>query len=258
MDQQLMDVLAYPSPEAAEADAVYAVGDVHGRLDLLEAMEAAIARDIAATRPARPLICYLGDYVDRGPESAGVIERLCGPFDDDVPRVFLKGNHEDRMLDFLEDPIARGPSWMKFGGREALHSYGLDPSGSESETDWLRLRDALRANLPPPHLAFLRALRLAFVWRGHLFVHAGVDPARPLASQSPHDLMWIREPFLSSEQDWGLTVVHGHVITEEPQFRPNRIGIDTGAYGSGRLTCLAVSAGGRRIIEARSRAGGDE
>jgi serine/threonine protein phosphatase 1 len=248
VDPRVIDVLAYPSPEAAEAAAVYAIGDLHGRLDLLEAMEAAIARDIAAIRPARPLICYLGDYIDRGPDSAGVIDRLCGPFDDGVPRVFLKGNHEDRMLDFLENPAANGPSWMTFGGREALLSYGLDPPGGEDPCDWPRLRDALLGVLPPAHLAFLHALRLAFVWRGYLFVHAGVDPARPLRAQRPHDLMWIREPFLSSEEDWGPVVVHGHVITQEPQFRPNRIGIDTGAYRSGRLTCLVLRDGERRII----------
>lgn len=244
-----IDASRYPSPEAADATAVYAVGDVHGRLDLLEAIEAAIGRDIAATRPSRPVICYLGDYVDRGPASAQVIDRLAAPFGDGVPRVFLKGNHEDRMLEFLEAPAAAGPAWLQYGGREALESYGVAVPARPGDADWPRLRDALAAALPPAHLGFLRALRLAFVWRGYLFVHAGLDPARPADAQDAHDLMWIREPFLSSDRDWGLRVVHGHVIVDAPVFRPNRIGIDTGAYHSGRLTCLVAFDGGTRLIQ---------
>ncbi len=245
----MIDVSTYPSPEAADATAVYAVGDVHGRLDLLEEIEAAIAADIAATRPVRPVICYLGDYIDRGPASAQVIDRLATPFDDGVTRVFLMGNHEDRMLGFLTAPAADGPAWLQYGGREALESYGLTVPSLPLAADWPRLRDALAAALPPAHLDFLRGLRLAFAWRGYLFVHAGLDPARPMNAQDPRDLMWIREPFLSSDRDWGLRVVHGHVIVDAPVFRANRIGIDTGAYHSGRLTCLVVSDGETRLIQ---------
>jgi serine/threonine protein phosphatase 1 len=245
----MIDVANFPSPEAADATAVYAIGDVHGRLDLLDAMEAAIRADIVMARPQRPVICYLGDYVDRGPQSAQVIERLSSPFGDDVPRIFLKGNHEDRMIEFLEEPAANGPSWLKFGGREALESYGLSVPEQPADADWPRLRDNLRGALPEAHLAFLRNLRLAFIWRGYVFVHAGVDPAKPLNAQSAHDLMWIREPFLSSDTDWGIQVVHGHVIVEEPVFRANRIGIDTGAYQSGKLTCLVLSEGDRRLLQ---------
>jgi len=194
------------------------------------------------------VICYLGDYVDRGPHSAQVIERLSSPFDDDVPRIFLKGNHEDRMLEFLDEPTANGPSWLKFGGRGAFESYGLLIPEQPGDADWPALRDKLLDALPAAHLDFLRNLRLAFVWRDYLFVHAGVDPGKPLNEQSAHDLMWIREPFLSSDTDWGVRVVHGHVIVEEPVFRPNRIGIDTGAYRSGQLTCLVVSGEGTRLL----------
>lgn len=245
----LIDVGRYPSPEAADATSVYAVGDVHGRLDLLEEIEVAIGADIAAIRPARPVICYLGDYVDRGPASAQVIDRLATPFADDVARVFLKGNHEDRMLEFLEAPAAAGPAWLQYGGREALESYGVAVPERVEGADWMRMRDMFSAALPTAHLAFLRALRLAFVWRGYLFVHAGLDPARPVNAQDGHDLMWIREPFLSADRDWGLRVVHGHVIADRPVFRPNRIGIDTGAYHSGRLTCLVASDDGTRLIQ---------
>ncbi|MBY8826270.1 metallophosphoesterase [Sphingomonas colocasiae] len=246
---ELIDASRYPSPEAADATAIYAVGDVHGRLDLLEEIEAAIATDIVASRPLRPVICYLGDYVDRGPASAQVIDRLATPFGDGVARVFLKGNHEDRMLEFLEAPAAAGPAWLQYGGREALESYGVSVPDRPDGPDWTDLRDALSSALPPTHILFLRALRLAFAWRGHLFVHAGLDPARPVHAQHARDLMWIREPFLSADRDWGVRVVHGHVIVDEPVFRPNRIGIDTGAYHSGRLTCLVVSDDGTRLIQ---------
>jgi len=245
----MIDVSSYPSPESAGATAIYAVGDIHGRLDLLDAIEVAISADIAATRPRRPVICYLGDYVDRGPASAQVIDRLSTRFDDNVARVFLMGNHENRMLGFLEKPAEDGPAWLQYGGREALESYGLIVPASPAGSDWPRLRDQLAAALPEPHLTFLRTLRLAFVWRGYLFVHAGLNPARPATEQDPHDLMWIREPFLSSDRDWGLRVVHGHVIVEEPVFRPNRIGIDTGAYHSDRLTCLVLTNAGTRLIQ---------
>ncbi len=245
----MIDVSSYPSPESVGATAIYAVGDIHGRLDLLDEIEAAIGADIATTRPARPVICYLGDYVDRGPASAQVIDRLSTPFADGVARVFLMGNHEHRMLGFLDKPAEDGPAWLQYGGREALESYGLIVPDSPTSGDWPRLRDALAAALPDQHLAFLRALRLAFVWRDHLFVHAGLNPARPATEQDAHDLMWIREPFLSSDHDWGLRVVHGHVIVDEPVFRPNRIGIDTGAYYSDRLTCLIVTDAGTRLIQ---------
>jgi len=245
----MIDVQLLATAESERVSTVYAVGDIHGRLDLLEMMEMAIAQDVADTRPAHPLICYLGDYIDRGPCSAGVIDRLCRPFEDGIARVFLKGNHEDRMVAFLDDPTGNGPSWVKFGGREALNSYGVAVPDDAAAIDWLGLRDGLHAVLPEAHRLFLIDLRLGWRWRDFLFVHAGIDPARPMAAQASHDLMWIREPFLSSDGDWGFTVVHGHVVTETPVFRPNRIGIDTGAYSSGRLTCLVVSDAGARLIQ---------
>jgi len=231
------------------ATRIYAVGDVHGRLDLLLRLEAEIRIDLEARPTDAPLVCYLGDYVDRGPASAGVIDHLASTACDGLHRIFLKGNHEDRMLAFLDDPVANGSSWMKFGGREALASYGLPQALIEAE-NWQALRDALATALPPAHLSFLSALELALRWSGYLFVHAGVDPARPLTDQDPHDLMWIREPFLSSNRDFGLRIVHGHVIEPEPVFRANRIGLDTGAYKSGILTCAALEGGAVRLLQA--------
>jgi serine/threonine protein phosphatase 1 len=230
------------------ATRIYAVGDVHGRLDLLLRLEAEINDDLAARPTPAPLVCYLGDYVDRGPASAGVVDHLAASGRDGLRRVFLKGNHEDRMLAFLNEPAANGPGWMKFGGREALASYGL-PETEIAAEDWQVLRDGLAAALPAPHLAFLNSLDLALRWGGYLFVHAGVDPARPLSDQDPHDLMWIREPFLSTDRDLGLRVVHGHVIEPEPVFRANRIGVDTGAYKTGVLTCAVLEEGAVRLLQ---------
>ncbi|HZV18327.1 MAG TPA: metallophosphoesterase family protein [Sphingobium sp.] len=245
----MIDVTQQTSAEADGVTAVYAIGDIHGRLDLLNQMEAAIAADISTTRPARPLICYLGDYVDRGPHSAQVIDRLCAAGRDGVARVFLKGNHEDRMIDFLSAPADKGPAWMMFGGREALESYGVAVPENLDDTDWEALRDRFDAVLPKSHRAFLSGLAIAFRWEGYLMVHAGLDPQLPATAQRSHDLMWIREPFISSQRDWGFTVVHGHVIVDEPVFRANRIGIDTGAYHSGRLTCLVLTQDDTRIIQ---------
>lgn len=230
------------------ATRVYAVGDVHGRLDLLLRIEAAIRDDLRAEPAEAPLVCYLGDYVDRGPASAGVIDHLAGPTVEGLQRIFLKGNHEDRMLAFLANPEANGPGWIKFGGHETLVSYGL----AQAEIDagnWQVLRDRLAVALPPAHLAFLNALELALRWDGYLFVHAGVDPTRPLSDQDPHDVMWIREPFLSSDRDFGVRVVHGHVIEPRPVFRPNRIGLDTAAYNSGVLTCAVLEGNTVRLLQ---------
>lgn len=233
------------------ASRIYAIGDIHGRLDLLLRIEEQIEADLAARPTASPLVCYLGDYIDRGPASAGVVEHLLGMSRrDDLRRVFLKGNHEDRMLAFLDAPAANGPRWTAFGGREALASYGLAESELDAD-DWEAIRDRLAEALPASHLAFLRSLELALRWRGYLFVHAGLDPARSLEAQDPHDLMWIREPFLSSDRDWGVRIVHGHVIEAEPVLRPNRIGLDTGAYKSGVLTCAALEDGDLRILQTR-------
>jgi serine/threonine protein phosphatase 1 len=219
---------------------VYAVGDIHGRLDLLQAMDRRIQQDIATCGFQKPVICYLGDYIDRGPDSAGVLNYLaCGESDGPV-RIYLKGNHEDRMLDFLESPQEHGSGWLKYGGRETFESYRIVVPEKPMDADWVSLRDALADALPRGHLHFLRHLNIAYRWRDHLFVHAGLNPDRALEDQLPHDLMWIREPFLSSERQWGPRVVHGHVIESSPVVKPNRIGIDTGAYQSGRLTCLVA------------------
>jgi serine/threonine protein phosphatase 1 len=229
---------------------VYAVGDVHGRLDLLLKMEEAIHIDAALNGTGQAAICYLGDYIDRGPHSAGVVDYLCQPPDDGFERICLMGNHEDRLLDFLDEPVRHGPGWMRYGGREALESYGVTPRGGE-ELDWLRLHDEFANALPERHRAFLSKLHMGLFWRHYLLVHAGIDPTAPLDAQNPAYLLWVREPFLSYQEDWGVTVVHGHTIVDAPQFCGNRVGIDTGAYRTGLLTALAITDTDQRILQVR-------
>lgn len=242
----MIDVTHLPHEEA---DVIYAIGDIHGRLDLLDKIEIEIAIDIAKSGNQKPIICYLGDYIDRGPQSAQVIDRLCSYSNDEIRRIFLRGNHEDRMIDFIVNPIVNGPGWLKYGGRAALESYGIPVPNSPDSENWKKMRDQLETALPESHMRFLSELLLAIRWSEYLLVHAGLNPGHPITAQVERDLMWIREPFLSSDHDWGFKVIHGHVITDQPVFRKNRIGIDTGAYNSGRLTCLVLDKDGERLIQ---------
>ena len=214
---------------------VYAIGDVHGCLDRLAAMHALIAADLAERPVTEPLLVHLGDYVDRGPDSAGVVGQLAGRMAmPDVPTVNLMGNHEHMMLDALASGDAEAVElWLANGGTESLVSWGVPRSAQPK--DW-------PSYLPTPHLLFLRDLAVYHEAGGYLFVHAGVRPGIPLAQQSRHDLMWIREPFLSSKGSFGAVVVHGHTPRQEPVVRPNRIGIDTGAVIGGVLTCVVLEA----------------
>ncbi len=212
---------------------VYAVGDVHGCADRLEALHAAIAEDLGRRPVAAPLVVHIGDYVDRGPDSAGVLARLlAGP---DLPAavevVNLMGNHERTMLDALEGDRAAGTDWLFQGGRPTLESYGVDPDGP---------REAWVPGLRAGHLAFLRSLALHRSEGGYLFVHAGIRPGVTLADQTPEDLLRIRQPFLYTEQDLGAVVVHGHTPVKTPVVRPNRIAIDTGAVFGGALTAVVL------------------
>jgi diadenosine tetraphosphatase ApaH/serine/threonine PP2A family protein phosphatase len=231
-------------------EAVYAVGDVHGRLDLLDDLLSRISRD-AQRHPsdhARRLV-FLGDYIDRGPESRGVVERL---LDAPIPAfatTYLMGNHEEAMLSFLEG-LSDGLDWLSFGGLETLLSYGVPLRRlPRSEDDTVTLRRALAEAVPATHLDFLRRCALHYSIGDYLFVHAGVRPGLPLESQRPADLMWIRDEFLRSRVPLpGRVVVHGHTICDLPQNRQHRIDIDTGAFVSGRLTCLVLRGSERRFL----------
>ncbi len=217
---------------------IYAIGDIHGRLDLLDQIIALIQTDFAKHAPIDGLTVTLGDYIDRGPDSRRVIERLCSnPFPTEF--VALKGNHEDILLRFLEDPSV-AEHWRRLGGLETLFSYGVSVTAIMRGRDYDKASQALTASMPPDHLAFLRSLKTSHIEADYFFCHAGIRPGVPLDQQDPYDLLWICDEFLSSTADFGKLVVHGHTPCEAPEVLPNRIDIDTGAYASGRLTCLVL------------------
>lgn len=227
-------------------DRIYAIGDIHGRLDLLERAIEAIHRDIDDRGPAA-LTVTLGDYIDRGPDSSGVIERLAAnPFP--THYVALKGNHEDLLEKFLIEPDVAG-HWRHLGCIETLHSYRVPVADLMRGRHYDAAAKALAEALPPAHRTFLDNLRTSHAAGRYFFCHAGVRPGIPLAQQSDDDLMWIRDEFLSSTQDFGSMVVHGHTPVAEPEVRVNRINIDTGAFATGRLTCIALDGNGHRFLK---------
>lgn len=236
---------------------LYAVGDIHGRLDLLRELRARIEAD-GAGFPGAKKIVYLGDYVDRGLESRGVIELLSGEAPAGFEQIFLKGNHDEWMLRFLNDPSV-GPNWFFNGGDSTLYSYGVrvehEPGRAESQTERFgRLSKTLDERLPERHRAFLRALKLSHTEGDYYFVHAGARPGVPLDDQRADDQLWIREEFLGSRHDFGKIVVHGHTPTQDADVQANRIGVDTGAYYSGVLTCLVLEDDRRRLLQTGGRA----
>ena len=241
---------------APEGRRLYAIGDIHGRLDLLRALHARIAahgRDFTGPRK----IIYLGDYIDRGLDSRGVIELLCTERLVGFEPVFLRGNHDDWLLHFLEDS-SHGLGWLRNGGDATLFSYGVPSEagrvlGDEPAEDrLLRARTELRAALPEHHLRFFNELALCHEEGDYFFTHAGVRPGRPLAEQTAADLIWIREEFLASKADFGKVVVHGHSISYEPELLANRIGVDTGAYFSGTLTAVVLEGETRELLQTGS------
>lgn len=231
-----------------EPDRVYAIGDIHGRRDLLDKMIEAIARDLDRHPAPTALTVTVGDYVDRGSDSRGVIERLReNPFA--TPFVALRGNHESLLEEFLRDPSI-ADYWRRLGGLETLHSYGVDVAPLMRGRGHDEAAAALRAALPPSHVAFLASLRLTYSAGRYFFCHAGVRPGVALERQREEDLLWIREEFLESRADFGKVVVHGHTPREAPELRPNRINVDTGAFMSGQLTCAVIEEPGVRFLVA--------
>jgi serine/threonine protein phosphatase 1 len=211
---------------------VYAVGDIHGQRDKLTELHRLIAADLAA-RPARlAVLVHLGDYIDQGPDSAGVVAMLAGGFPvPGLPVIDLLGDHERMLLDALSGDRAAATDWLWAGGREALESWGLDPGMP---------REAWLTALPPDHVAWLRSLVLTHREGDYLFVHAGIRPGVKLADQTADDLVSIRQPFLSAEKDLGVIVVHGHSSVPSVRIGANRIGLDTGAGLGGSLTCAVL------------------
>ncbi|MDE2464788.1 MAG: serine/threonine protein phosphatase [Alphaproteobacteria bacterium] len=227
---------------------VYAVGDIHGCSRQLDALLARITSE-PADGVSRRFLVFLGDYIDRGPDSKGVIERLLTPpagFETSV----LRGNHDQTLLDFLADPVVYRV-WREFGGRDTLMSYGVEPPLFDQVEDFERARNDLAAALPIEHRQFLEGLQPSVSIGGYYFTHAGVRPGVALESQTSEDLMWIRDDFLNSRQDFGAIVVHGHTPTAQPVVKRNRIGVDTGAYATGCLTAAVLDGDKCRFISVR-------
>jgi serine/threonine protein phosphatase 1 len=232
----------------SEARRLYVIGDIHGRSDLLDRMIAGIARDLDERPIEAALTVTLGDYIDRGPDSYGVLDRLArNPF----PTGFaaLKGNHEALFEAFLRDP-STADHWRRLGGLETLHSYGVDVGRLMRGRDYEIAAQDLEAAMPPAHSDFLASLRGPLTAGRYFLCHAGVRPGVPLARQSEDDLLWIRDEFLDSKTDFGKIVVHGHTPTEEPEHLPNRINVDTGAFMTGRLTCAVLEGAEVRFLSA--------
>lgn len=227
----------------------YAIGDIHGRLDLLEKLVGMVERDDAGRGAAETHLVLLGDLIDRGPDSKGVIEFLMrGRFAWAQP-TFILGNHEEAFLAVLDGELDGLDNWLRYGGLECLQSYGMTSSEILSVRP-ATLLDALRRLVPQEHVDFLRGFRDTFALGDYLFVHAGIRPGVALDKQDPRDLRWIRHDFLDDRSDHGVTVVHGHTVVEEAGIHPNRIEIDTGAYATGRLTAVRLEGEEREFIVA--------
>jgi serine/threonine protein phosphatase 1 len=247
-------------PEGARGHRAYVIGDVHGRLDLLDALLSKIHAELER-RPARKtLLVFVGDLIDRGPNSAQVIERLRAYRHAGVRTVFLLGNHEEVLLRILAGETGLITKWRWFGGAQCLESYGVDQVQLTALDDQAALA-VIRKAIPARHVEFVQSFVDTCRFGDYLFVHAGVRPGVELDQQRQSDLRWIREPFLLDDTDHGFVVVHGHTISADVEERPNRIGIDTGAYKTGILTALAIEGPQRWYIDttavAESKAAAD-
>lgn len=229
----------------------YVVGDIHGRLDLLDRLLEKIEADISGSKGRKVLVVFVGDLIDRGPSSAQVVERLRTYTHPQVRTVFLLGNHEEVLLRILAGEAELITKWRWFGGNECLRSYGLDTDKLVGMSDEDAL-EVIRNAVPKEHIEFLEGFDDSCRFGDYLFVHAGIRPGVEIDQQRQSDLRWIREPFLFDDTDHGFVVVHGHTIRPEVEIRPNRIGIDTGAYRTGVLTALAIDGNDSWLLDTRT------
>lgn len=234
-------------PQLAPGLRIYAIGDIHGRLDLLKRLLGLIDNDLQASPVEFSCAIFLGDYVDRGPSSKGVLEHLIEAPKVSDEYIFLRGNHEEVLLSFLEDASVMA-EWSQFGGLETLYSYGVNPRLPLNSNDHPGLQRRFRDQLPPSHREFLMATPTFFEAGGYFFVHAGVRPGVALADQNPSDLLWIRDEFLFATYPFEKIIVHGHTPVETPELLPRRINVDTGAYLTGRLSCVVLEGADRRLL----------
>lgn len=226
---------------------IYAVGDIHGCLGLLNELLARIEADISSRPTTRPVYVFLGDYIDRGRSSRGTIDRLI-KHAEDHDSVFLRGNHEQIAIKCLSER-SLFDHWMRLGGIETLSSYEIAPEMLMNGRQIVELQAAFHQALPQAHFRFFRGLQNSYTSGDFFFVHAGVKPHVQLSDQKESDLLWIREEFLSSMLDFGKIIVHGHTPTHEIEVESNRINIDTGAFATGRLSCLVIEESSLAVID---------
>jgi serine/threonine protein phosphatase 1 len=233
---------------------VYAIGDIHGRLDLLDDLLERMDADNASRGDADTMVIFLGDLIDRGPSSAQVVQRLMelGGGSDRIR--FLLGNHEEVFLKSLRGEAKALPFFVRIGGKPTILSYGIGEA-EYGTADYPELLEMLRARVPQAHVEFLAAFEDMIVIGDYAFVHAGVRPGVPLDQQEPGNLRWIREEFLNHDAPFEKIVVHGHTISDEVEERGCRIGIDTGAYASGRLTAMGFEGAERWILQTSGSTG---
>jgi serine/threonine protein phosphatase 1 len=225
---------------------VYAIGDIHGRLDLLQVLSHKLRDDLRDDPCENAVIVLLGDYIDRGPDSAGVIDWFLAP-GLPAPVIALRGNHEATLLNFLVDETVLD-NWRHFGGLETLSCYGVDVRDAMRGRNYAAAQAKLREVLPPAHQSFFDRTRLSWSSGDYFFCHAGVRPNVPLQRQEEQDLLWIRDEFNDFRGAFDKMIVHGHTPVAAPEILPNRINIDTGAYATDVLTCLVLQGRERRFI----------
>ena len=241
------------APSGPDGHRAYVVGDIHGRLDLLEDLLAKIHAELEQQPAAKTLLVFVGDLIDRGPSSCQVLDRLRTYRRPGVQPVFLLGNHEEVLLRILRGEAQLIAKWRWFGGTECLQSYGVNVAEVARATDEEALAIVRRA-IPREHVEFLESFADSCRFGDYLFVHAGIRPGVQFEQQTQADMRWIREPFLNDDSDHGFVVVHGHTISSAVEHRPNRIGIDTGAYRTGVLTALAIEGGDRWLLDTNGAA----
>jgi serine/threonine protein phosphatase 1 len=229
-----------------DGERVYAIGDIHGRLDCLDTLMSRIVNDEAGRGPADTTLIFLGDLIDRGAESRGVIERAMS-IAETYNTVFLMGNHEEIMIHAWEGDSSAAALLHRVGGRETVMSYGVHASDYDAR-DPDELATLVGERVPPEHIAFLRSFLDSHTQGDYFFVHAGIRPGVALQAQDPLDMRWIRREFLDDVRDHGSMIIHGHSITDDIDQQINRIGIDTGAFASGKLTAIAIEGGDRWFL----------
>lgn len=241
------EAVDYVEPSLPGGRRLYCIGDIHGRLDLLDELHEMIRTDADGFGGSKGIV-YLGDYIDRGAQSKQVLDLLIEQPMDGFDVVHLLGNHEQAMVDFLAQPRSAA-AWLNFGGQVTLLSYGVGLGRPQMLRQLDILRDELEAKLPPSHLEFIASCQLMHAEGSYCFAHAGIRPGIPPEEQVAEDLLWIREEFTRSHVDHGCIVVHGHSISEEVELLPNRIGIDTGAFYTGMLTALVLEGSEQRLLQ---------